>query len=77
MSGPEIPALDACCQGEAQTSIQKHRDVAICGGCGRLILAWDNPEEQRKTRAELEQHGVTFSEGRKGPLFLTAKERAG
>jgi len=61
---------------DAQRSIKKHRDVAICGGCGRLILAWDNPDEQRKTREELRSHGVVFSEGRQGALFLTAKVRA-
>ena len=76
MEEPEIGSLGDCCQREAGSSIQKHRDVAICGGCQRLILAWDNPEEQRKTRAELQSHGVVFSEGRKGALFLTAKERS-
>lgn len=72
----EIDPLDPCCVRDAQKSITKHRDVAICGGCGRLILAWDNPDEQRKTREELRGHGVRFSEGRQATLFLTAKVRA-
>jgi hypothetical protein len=75
-SEPAIDPLDPCCVKDAKTSISKHRDVAICGGCGRLILAWDNPDEQRKTRDELRGHGVSFSEGRQGALFLTAKVRA-
>jgi hypothetical protein len=69
--------LDDCCRTEARASVKKHRDVAVCGKCLRLILAWDNPEEQRKTRAELERHGVEFGEGRQGTLFVTAKERSG
>jgi hypothetical protein len=71
---PPIAALDDCCQAEAKRSLHKHRDVAICS-CGRLLLAWDNPEEQRKTRAELRGHGVAFAEGRLGTLFVTAKAR--
>ena len=71
-----IDALDACCVAEAKKSIRKHRDVAICKGCRRLILGWDNPEEQRKTRDELRRHGAAFAEGRQGALFLTAKGRA-
>ncbi len=73
---PKIDPLDPCCTSEALKSISKHRDVGICGGCGRLILAWDNPDEQRKTREELRGHGVAFSEGRQAALFLTAKVRA-
>ena len=79
MSDPDEPAiepLDDCSKGDAQSSIKKHRDVAICGSCGRLILCWDNSEEQPKTRAELRRHGVAFGEGRQGALFLTAKERS-
>ena len=72
-----MESLRACCQAEARRSLQRHRDVAVCNGCGRLLLAWDNPEEQRKPRAELERHGVSFEEGRLGTLFVTAKERAG
>ena len=71
-----MESLDSCCAEGARRSLRKHRDVALCNDCGRLLLAWDNPEEQRKTRAELERHGVNFSEGRLGTLFVTAKERA-
>jgi hypothetical protein len=71
----EIPGLDPCCKAEARRSLKKHRDVAFCPDCARLLLAWDNPEEQRKTRAELSDHGVAFGEGRLGPLFVTAKVR--
>ena len=71
-----ISPLSDCCTKEAKGSCKRHRDVAICKGCGRLILCWDNPDEQRKTREELERSGAEFSEGRKGALFLTAKVRA-
>ena len=72
-----IDGLEDCCRAEGRRSLKKHRDVAICKACGRLLLAWGNPEEQRKTRAELERHGVSFCEGRQGTLFIMAKERAG
>jgi len=76
MNEPKIGPLSDCCSKEARSSIHEHRDAAICGACGFLILAWDNPGEQRKTRDELLRHGVRFCEGRQGALFLTAKERA-
>ena len=72
----EIEPLSSCCKQEARRSVSSHANVAICSKCQRLILAWDNPEDQRKTRAELQDHGVAFSEGRLGPLFVTTKERA-
>ena len=34
----DIPALDPCCVKEADASLTKHRDVAVCGGCQRLLL---------------------------------------
>lgn len=68
--------LDSCCEREALRSLKKHRDVAICDGCGRLLLAWDDPGDQEKTRAELESHGTGYAEGKLGGLFVTAKDRA-
>ncbi len=68
-------ALSECCEREARRSLKEHRAVAVCDGCHRLLLAWDNPEEQEKTRLELEAHGVLFAEGRVGELYVTAKER--
>jgi len=69
------PHLPPCCLAEAGRSLRKHRDVAVCDGCHRLLLAWDGPEEQAKTRTELEAHGVAFAEGRIGGLYVTAKDR--
>jgi len=70
------PALDRCCAAEAARSLARARDVAVCDGCGRLLLCWEDPVEQEKTRLELGQHGVAFSEGRVGRLLVTAKARA-
>ena len=39
--------MDGCCEAEARRSLKKHRDVAVCNGCERLLLAWDNPERVR------------------------------
>lgn len=71
-----VATLSACCRTEAERSLRKHRDVAICDGCGRLLLGWDNADDQAKTRSELEGAGVAFAEERVGALFVTAKERA-
>lgn len=68
-------ALSACCAAEAARSLARARDVATCDRCGRLLLAWEDPAEQEKTRAELVRHGVAFAEGRVGKLWVTAKPR--
>ena len=72
-----VEALSECCRREAGRSLARARDVATCDGCGRLLLGWGDPEEQAKTRAELERHGTPFAEGRVGALYVTSKERAG
>lgn len=69
------PPLSRCCAAEAARSLARARDVAVCDGCGRLLLGWEDPAEQEKTRAELEGHGVDFAEGRVGRLWVTAKAR--
>lgn len=70
------PALSACCAAEAAKSLRQTRDVAVCDRCGRLLLGWEDPVEQEKTRAELLRSGVEFAEGRAGKLYVTAKARA-
>ena len=76
ISLPPPSPLDPCCRAAAERSLRKSRDVAVCDGCGRLLLAWDDAAEQEKTRAELTRHGVAFSEGEVNGLYVTAKERA-
>lgn len=70
------PPLPDCCATEAARSLKRGRDVAVCDRCGRLLLAWEDPEEQAKTRIELLRNGVEFAEGRAGRLWVTAKARA-
>lgn len=70
-----VEALDPCCRQEAGRSLRKARDVAVCDGCGRLLLGWSDPEEQRRTRVELSAHGVAFAEGKVGDLYVTSKAR--
>jgi hypothetical protein len=69
--------LAACCAAEAKRSLKKARDVATCDRCGHLLLGWEDPDEQLKTRVELEAHGVAFSEGKVGKLYVTSKARGG
>lgn len=71
------PPLDPCCAAEAGRSLQRARDVAVCDRCGRLLLCWEDPAEQEKTRAELDRHGIGYAEGRVGRLWVTAKARGG
>jgi len=72
-----IDSLADCCRAEAGRSLAKNRDVAVCDRCGHLLLGWDDPDEQLKTRVELETHGVAFSEGKVGALYVTSKARGG
>ena len=72
-------AMRACCLEEAGRTLQRHRDVAICDGCGRLVLAYGNQSDFDKTVEELTDAGVAHETGELGErsLLLVAKDRAG
>jgi hypothetical protein len=68
-------ALKDCCAREAAENLGRHRDVATCDGCGRLLLAYGDERTYELTVAELEEKGASFDTGRQGELWIVAKER--
>ena len=69
-----MPLLD-CCSTEAGKSLAKHRDVATCDDCGRLLLAYGDETTYQLTVDELESRGVGYDTGRQEDLWVVAKER--
>jgi len=65
-----------CCQVEARKNVKKHRDVAVCDKCGRLVLGYGNELEWKKTQDELARNKVSFEAVKLGELWVVAKERA-
>lgn len=67
--------LDSCCQREADANLKRHRAVAVCDGCGRLVLAYGNREDYQRTVQELREHHTGFAVGESGKLLIVAKDR--
>jgi hypothetical protein len=67
--------MKRCCEAEAKKNLKRHRDVAVCDGCGRLVLGYTNQAEFEKTQAELAKHGVAFEAGKVGTMLVVAKDR--
>jgi hypothetical protein len=67
--------MKPCCLAEAGRSLRKHRDVAVCDDCGRLVLAYANDRDFQSTVAELTRHGVAFETEIQGELKVVAKPR--
>jgi hypothetical protein len=70
------PRVRGCCVGEAKKNVKKHRDVATCDECGRLVLGYGNESEWKKTQDELKKSKVTFEVDKIGSLWIISKERA-
>ena len=68
--------MKACCQSEAKKHIRRHRDVAVCDKCGRLVLGYGNEPEWKKTQDELGRNKVAFEADKLGALWIVAKDRA-
>jgi hypothetical protein len=67
--------MKSCCLAEARRSLRKHRDVAVCDDCGRLLLAYANERDFESTLSELTRHGIAFETAIEGPLQIVAKPR--
>lgn len=67
--------MKRCCLEEATESLRKHRDVATCDRCGRLLLAYGNSRDFEATVEELRGHGVELETAELGPLRIVAKPR--
>jgi hypothetical protein len=68
--------MEPCCQAEARKNVRKHRDVAVCDKCGRLVLGYGNEAEWKKTQDELSRNKVAFQAEKLGELWVVAKERS-
>jgi len=67
--------LKDCCIKEAERTLRKHRDVATCDGCGRLLLAYSDETTYQLTVDELDAKDVGYQAGRHRDLWVVAKER--
>jgi hypothetical protein len=67
--------LRDCCQREADQNLKRHRAVAVCDGCGQLLLAYGNETDFDRTVEELSELGVDFQTGSRGKLLVISKER--
>ena len=67
--------MKSCCLDEAKTSLGRHRDVATCDACGRLLLAYGNLRDFEATVDELLRHGVEIETAELGALRIVAKPR--
>jgi hypothetical protein len=67
--------MKSCCLDEAKKSLKKHRDVATCDECGRLLLAYGNLRDFEATVEELQRHGVELETEELGRLKVVAKPR--
>lgn len=70
-----VPPLDDCCRKEARASLKRHRAIATCDECDRLLLAYDNDVDYERTVEELAERGVDFTAGEQGDLKIIAKDR--
>jgi hypothetical protein len=66
-----------CCRTSAQRLLKKHRDVAMCDGCGMLLLAYGNDQDYDETRKALAAQGTLFGTMMQGTLRVIAKPRTG
>lgn len=67
--------LKECCAREAERTVRKHRHVATCDGCGRLLLGYADENTFQLTVDELDAKGVSYDSGKRGDLWIVAKER--
>jgi len=55
--------------------IKKHRDVASCDGCGRLLMAYGNERDFEETKKALTAQGMPFEIHPMGKLHVIVKPR--
>jgi hypothetical protein len=67
--------MKSCCLEEAKKSLKKHRDVATCDECGRLLLAYANDRDFEATVDELRRHGLEPETAESEGLRIVAKPR--
>ena len=73
---PVSPALDPCCLESARRDLRRHRDVATCDRCRRLLLAYGNDRDYDETQRALTAQRATWATSRVGTLRVISKTRA-
>lgn len=74
---PTSPSVfSPCCQSSARRYLKRHRDVATCDTCKRLLLAYGNDQDYEETRKALSEQGIEFATAAQGALKVIAKPRA-
>lgn len=73
----EPTGLEACCLEEARRSIHRGREVAVCDGCGSLVLGYDDRSDYDSTLEELKRTGTPHRHAKEGELYLVSKARRG
>ncbi|MDF1663581.1 MAG: hypothetical protein P1V97_17560 [Planctomycetota bacterium] len=68
--------LKSCCQREAADNLKEHQAVAVCDGCGQLVLAYGNDSDFEKTKADLEELKIEYQAGKNGKLLIVSKVRS-
>lgn len=67
--------MNSCCLQSMKRFIKKHRDVATCDGCGRLLMAYGNERDFEETKKALTGQGVSFDVEAFGKLRVISKQR--
>lgn len=65
--------MKPCCEQEIKANIRKHRDVARCGACGALILAYGVSADYDKMLHQLRTLKSDFETTTKGKLQIVIK----
>jgi len=52
--------MNPCCLRSVKRYLKKHRDVAICDGCGHLLMAYGNDRDFEETKKALRGQGMPF-----------------
>jgi hypothetical protein len=60
---------------EAKRNVRKPRSVAICDGCGSLVLGYGNEDDLQSTMRELDEKGSSYEHARIGDLYILSKRR--
>jgi hypothetical protein len=67
--------MKPCCRSSIKAYLKKHRDVAICDGCGHLLLAYGNQRDFKEAEKALANQGIPFETEQHGPLSILIKPR--
>lgn len=70
-----MKSLNDCCKAEAGRSLAKHKKVAVCDGCGALVLGYPDPVDYERTVEELTGRGVDFQVGKTGKTRVITYQR--